>query len=65
MGSWGSCFSQMPWGRWAWPSPGSQPSQVQALVTAGSSLVSAFHPSLGRLNLTCYQLERLEGLHCD
>lgn len=64
-GSWCSGFSQMPWGRWAWPSPDSQPSQVRAPVTAGSSLVSVFRASLGRLNLTCYQLERPEGLHGD
>ena len=39
------------------PAPGGD------LVTAGSSLVSGSHPSLGLLNLTCYQPERREGFH--
>lgn len=40
------------------PAPGGK------LETAGLRLVSVSHPSLGRLNLTCYQLERWEGFHC-
>lgn len=41
------------------------PAPAGDLATAGSSLVSVSHPSLGLLNLTCYQLEKREGFHSD
>lgn len=69
VGSWCARFSQAsPGAGWTRPSPDSRPAQAPLLegdlATAGSSLVSASHPSLGLLNLTRYRPQRREGVHC-
>lgn len=65
MGGWRICSSLVSWGRWAWPGPDSRLLTPWLLgggtlqQPVGAGCVS--HPSLGLLNLTCYQPERLEA----